>query len=255
MKALTKIALLSALAIAVSGTAFGAQKKTAKRSATIATTKTTSLAKDLDSLGGNEALIGMADSLNPEIKSRIVQERIVERRNRLEVGINYGGVAGGTTYLQSQSLGFNLDFHITPRWALGLRYSDFNSRLTPEGARVFEEARSNNGLNASGGYVDIDTPLNSTMGVLNWFPMYGKINAFEAAVIQFDLYLLLGGGQMNLESGPASIITAGGGVGVWLTQHLTARAEVRYQGYQDLIKTGPRDIDSVVGTLGLGWIL
>ncbi len=255
MKTLTKIALLSTLAITISGSVFAAPKKMAKKLAPIAAAKTDSLAKDLDSLGGNKALIEMADSLNPEIKSRIVQDRIVERRNSLEVGINYGGIAGGTTYLQTQSLGFNLDYHITPRWALGLRYSDFNSKLTPEGTRVFEEARVNNGLNASGGYVDIDTPLNSTMGVLNWFPMYGKMNAFDAAVIQFDLYLLLGGGQISLESGPTSIVTAGGGVGIWLSQHITARAEVRYQGYQDLIKTGPRDIDSVVGTLGLGWIL
>lgn len=242
MKMTKLIPLICLLSLSIAEAAFAGPKKSVS-------------SKNIDSLGGNSALMEMADTLNPELKSRVVQNRTVDRNLRLEVGLNYGGVAGGTTYLETQNVGVNLDFHMTPRWSLGLRYYDFNSKLSPEGNRLFEEARANNGLSASGGYVDIDTPLNSTMAVINWFPIYGKLSAFESSIVQFDLYLLLGGGQIQLESGPSSIVTAGGGLGFWLTKHVTARAELRYQGYRDLIKSGPRDINAVVGTLGLGWIL
>ncbi|RYZ87590.1 MAG: outer membrane beta-barrel domain-containing protein, partial [Proteobacteria bacterium] len=197
----------------------------------------------------------MADSLKPETKTRIVQDRIIDRHTRLEVGLNYGGVAGGTTYLQTQNLGFNLDFHITPRWSLGARYYDFTSKLTPEGQRVFDQARANQVPGGRAMTVDIDTPQSAAMAVVNFFPVYGKLNLFDAAVAQFDVYMLLGGGQIQLESGSAPVMTAGGGIGLWMTKHLTARAEVRYQKYEDQISSGPRDVNSVVGTLGLGWIL
>lgn len=246
MKTLKAITLC-ALAMAFALSAPAAQKSTSS--------KKINFAKDVDTLGGNEALMDMAESLKPETKSRIVQDRIIDRRTRLEVGVNYGGVAGGTTYLETQNVGFNLDFHITPRWSLGARYYDFNSKLTPEGERVSNEARIARENGARAIFVDVDTPLNSTMAVLNWFPVYGKLNVFDAAVAQFDMYLLIGGGQIELNSGTTSILTAGGGVGLWLTKHITARAEVRYQKYQDQIITGSRDIGAVVGTVGLGWIL
>jgi outer membrane immunogenic protein len=251
LKAITLCALAMTFTVAASA----AQKQTASKASAATPAKKINFARDVDTLGGNEALIDMADTLKPETKSRIVQDRIVDRHNRLEVGVNYGGVAGGTTYLETQNLGVNVDYHITPRWALGARYYDFNSKLTPEGERVFDEARANNGLSNSGRYVDIDTPLHAMMGVLTWFPVYGKLNVFDAAVAQFDVYMLIGGGQMVLDSGATPVYTAGGGVGLWMTKHLTARAEIRYQGYKDQIQSGERDINSVVGTLGLGWIL
>jgi outer membrane immunogenic protein len=252
IKSITLFALAMSITVAASA---AAPRQAAQKPAAAPAAKKINFAQDVDSLGGNEDLINMADSLKPETKSRIVQDRIVDRHNRIEFGVNYGGVAGGTTYLQTQNLGFNLDYHITPKWSLGLRYYDFNNKLTPEGERVFAEARANNGVTASGGYVDIDTPLNATMAVLNFFPVYGKLNLFDAAIAQFDVFMLVGGGQIELSSGPTSILTAGGGIGFWMTKHLTARLEARYQGYKDQIKNGSRDINSVVGTAGLGWIL
>jgi outer membrane beta-barrel protein len=210
-------------------------------------------AKDVDGLGGNEDLMKMANSLNPEAKSRIVQDRIVDRRNRLEFGINYGGSFGGTTYLETQNFGGSIDYHITPRWALGGRYFNYGSKLTPEGERAFQEARVGN--NAQTTVPDIDTPQHSEMAIISWFPIYGKTNFFDLAVAQFDVYILGGGGQIALASGETSILTGGIGLGLWMTRHLTARAELRYQSYEDQIHSGPRTINSAAATVGLGWIL
>jgi outer membrane beta-barrel protein len=211
--------------------------------------------KDVDGLGGNDALLEMSEKLNPETKSRIVQDRIVDRHNRLEVGINYGGVMGGTTYLQTQNVGATLDFHLTPRWSFGARYYNYQNKLTPEGQRAFDEARANYAAGNRATIVDIDTPYNAKMAVISWYPVYGKINFFDKAIAQFDFYLLAGGGQIELESGPTSLATAGLGFGLWMTKHLSARAEIRYQGYKDQIVTGERNISSAAATVGLGWIL
>ncbi|MBS1969866.1 MAG: outer membrane beta-barrel domain-containing protein [Bdellovibrionales bacterium] len=211
--------------------------------------------KDVDGLGGNDALMEMSERLNPETKSRIVQDRIVDRHNRLEVGINYGGVMGGTTYVQTQNIGATLDFHLTPRWSIGARYYSYQNQETPEGKRIYDEALANKNNGLSSTIVDIDRPQNATMGTINWYPVYGKINFFDKAIAQFDFYLLAGGGQIVLESGPTGIATAGLGFGLWMTKHVSARAEIRYQAYKDQIVTGSRDINSAAATIGLGWIL
>lgn len=211
--------------------------------------------KDVDGLGGNDALLEMSEKLNPETKSRIVQDRIVDRHNRLEVGINYGGVMGGTTYLQTQNVGATLDFHFTPRWSIGARYYSFQNGLTPEGERVKDEALANKAAGNRATIMDIDRPQNAAIATINWYPVYGKINFFDKAIAQFDFYLVAGGGQIELESGPSSLATAGLGFGLWMTKHVSARAEIRYQGYKDQIVTGERNISSAAATVGLGWIL
>lgn len=234
-----------------------AAPKAAKKSAPVPApqSKQIDFNKDIEGLGGNDALMEMAEKLRPETKARIVQERLVDRHTRLEVGLSYGAVMGGTTYLQSQNLGASLDFHITPRWSVGARYYNYDNNLTPEGERAFAEARAAYAAGTPATFVDIDSPLNATMAVINWYPIYGKINFFEAAIAQFDIYLLAGGGQIRLESGPTSLMTAGAGFGLWMTKHLSARAEIRYQAYKDQIVTGPRDIGAMAATIGLGWIL
>jgi outer membrane immunogenic protein len=58
-----------------------------------------------------------------------------------------------------------------------------------------------------------------------------------------------------LDSGSTGIYTAGLGVGAWFSKHVTARAEVKWQRYNDELITGARTIDATMASLGLGWIL
>jgi outer membrane beta-barrel protein len=85
--------------------------------------------------------------------------------------------------------------------------------------------------------------------------MYGKINFFDVSVVQFDIYSLAGAGTMQLSSGSTPTYTAGGGIGFWLSQHVTSRLEVRYQNYQDTVYTGSRNLNLIVANLGLGVLL
>lgn len=223
-------------------------------SASYSHTENANLGEDIDSLGGNQELL-MAQKIKSETRSRIVQERLVNRNNRLELGMSYGGVIGGDSYLKTQSASLQLDWHITPRWSLGARYIDFSNSLTSEGRRVFDLAQKNYLAGGTAYAVDVDYPINEALAVINWYPIYGKTSFLDLGITQFDFYFLAGGGQITLSSGSTGVVTAGGGIAAWITKHLTARAELRYQSYEDLPVTGSRQLNTGVATVGLGWIL
>jgi outer membrane beta-barrel protein len=213
-------------------------------------------AEDIDTLGGNEDLMMKAQSLKSQTRARIVQDRIVDRRNKIEFGVSYGGVLGGDSYMQTQALGFIANYHITPRWSLGVQYSDFSNNLTAEGKRVFSQYQQHQAAGGTPGYaVDVDYPLHSAMAVINWYPIYGKTSFMDMGVSQFDLYLIGGAGQIQLSSGSTGIYAAGLGAGAWLTRHVSLRAEFKYQTYEDHPITGARHLDTGVANLGMGWIL
>lgn len=222
--------------------------------------KRVDVSKDVDTLGGNQSLMQMAQALDPENRARIVQNRTVDRYNRLELGVNYGGVAGGDPYVKTQSLGLAADFHLNPRFALGLRYNDFGNDLTPEGQRVFDKARNNRTVYATGVNPDIDAPQRSGVAIASWFPIYGKINLFDSGIAQFDIYLLGGGGQIQLANeGWTTLYTAGGGVGFWINNRVSLRMEARYQNYHDKISDGiettSRTVNGVIASGGIGFML
>lgn len=213
------------------------------------------LSEDIDSLGGNQELMEMAKNIKSQTRTRIVQDRLVQRRQRLEFGLSYGSTFGGDSYVKTKSLGLSMDYHLTPRWSLGARYFDYGNSLTNEGSRIFEQARRNYEAGGRAYAVDIDYPEHATMVLVNWYPIYGKTSFLDMGVTQFDLYLLGGGGQITLSSGTTSLLTAGAGIGAWISKNLSARAEMRYQNYKDQPLTGARSLDTVVGSLGLGWFL
>ncbi len=210
------------------------------------------LQSDLNSLGGNEAILRKARQMAPRNRARIVQEREVSRTLRLEVAAGYGYFAGGDPYTLTDNLGLQMDFHINPRWSLGARYYQASNSLSREGARVAQNAV----LRPESTFFDATDYLKDTaFATLSWYPVYGKLNLFDLRVAQFDLYTLLGYGQVRLNSGSASTMTAGGGVGIWLTQSFSTRLEARWQSYTDQPQSGPRPLDVTVLSLSFGFLL
>lgn len=242
--------LMAAMVLAASP-AF-AKTKTRVRPAPQTQNKTINIDQQLGSLGDNQEIIEKARALQPNNTMKIVQRRQVDRDLRLELGLSYGYVAGGDTYITTQNLGANLDFHITPRWSIGARYIDNRNSLTPEGQRIFDAAAAKqSGVSVP----DVDFPLSTYMAVVNFYPVYGKVSWFESSVSQFDLYLLAGAGQVKLTSGTSAVYTAGVGMGVWWNSWFTSRFEARYQNYKDKVYTGERSIDALVMNVGIGFLL
>jgi outer membrane immunogenic protein len=227
--------------------------KTKSQNATFA--KNIDLDQQMNNLGTNDEIIKKARALQPNNSMSIVQKRQVDRNLRPEIGLSYGFVNGGDSYVDTRNWGANLDFHINPRWSLGLRYNDNRNELTSEGQRVFDAALAAQNQNQTTNAPSIDFPLRSYMAMISWYPIYGKVSWFESAVSQFDFYVTVGGGQVELNSGSSPIYTGGVGMGMWLNSWLTSRVEVRYQNYQDRVITGERNIDSFVMQIGIGIML
>ncbi len=216
------------------------------------------LGKDFDSLGGNEKLYKRAKALDPENRVSIVQKRVVDRDLRLELGVNYGVNAGGDAYVSTQNLGGNIDFHITPRWSVGGRFYTHYNSLTNEGRAAYEDARRRRLTDPSDPNIRVsptDHPERTMLGTVSWYPVYGKTNLFDLAVVQFDLYTLAGYGRVKLKSGWSEAITAGGGIGFWLTQHVSSRIEGRWQTYEDRPDDQARRLNVGILTVSLGLML
>lgn len=214
--------------------------------------------QDFDSLGGNQILLERARAINPEIQDTVVQSRTVARRNRFEFAPEYSGTFGGDTYSRTQSLALNVHYHLNPRWSLGAKFGMSANRLTPEGEAMVDRAYADylkDPKNPEFPLPEVDYPKNEMMALVNWYPVYGKLNLLDKAVAQFDTYLLAGAGTVTLKSGTTPTGTVGGGIGFWLTPKVSTRLEMRYQRYKAEYLTGPEDLDLAVASVQVGWLL
>lgn len=209
------------------------------------------LMKDFDSLGGNDVLLEKAKALNPEAQIRIVQDRVVSRRNRLELAPEFSTVLGGDAYNMTQNLGINLHYHITPHWSVGAKYNYSFNKLREEAEYLIQDKAAS----GKSQIPQIDYPKQQAELVLNWYPIYGKMNLYDLGVVHFDIYAILGGGQTELKSGPTGSYTAGGGIGLWVSQHLTTRLEFRYEGYTAQRYSGETEMNTTVAGIQVGYML
>lgn len=214
--------------------------------ATLNFAEASELLKDFDSLGGNSDLYKKAKALNPEIRTEVIQKRIVDRRLRLEVAPSVMTYWGGNPYISSRSAGVEANFHLTPRWSLDLSYQfGFQNDTSTEGDRY---------ISATGKVPDVDPISTSIMGFVTYYPFYGKLNLFNN-VVHFDIYTSLGAGTSELASGNQSTLGANVGMGIWWSQHLSTRIGYRYQTYEAQLKTGPDSLDQSAAYLAVGYLL
>ncbi len=209
------------------------------------------LMKDFDSLGGNDVLLEKAQALNPEAEIRVVQDRVVSRRNRFELAPEFLSVLGGDAYNKTTTLGLNLNYHITPQWSLGLKYGYSFNALRPEGEHLLTDTS----VNGKGLIPDIDFPKQQAMFLVNWYPIYGKMNLYDLGVVHFDVYAIAGAGQVELKSGTTMSYTGGAGLGLWVSQHLSTRFELRYEGYTAKRYTGDVRMNTTVAGIQIGYML
>lgn len=217
---------------------------------------THSATSDLDSLADNDGLVEKSRLIAPAKKIESVQGRNVDLNSRLELGLSYGPTFGGEAYLATQNFGASLDYHIVPRLSVGARYYHAFNQLTSVGTDAFNTAQ----YASAGGSTNykipaIDYPMDTYMGVANWSLTYGKINFFDARIVQFDVYLLGGAGEIIMSSGPTPTYTGGAGMAFWWTQHLSLRVEGRYQTYSETTYAGTQRLDLGAMTFGIGMLL
>lgn len=218
---------------------------------TAETAMSADLMKDFDTLGGNDVLLEKAKALNPEAQIRIVQDRVVSRRRRVEISPEFSSVLGGDAYNMTSNLGLNAHYHFTPQWSVGLKYSYSFNQLRQEGEYLINDVS----VSGKAQIPQIDFPKQQAQLVVNWYPIYGKMNLYDLGVVHFDIYALAGGGQIELKSGMTTSYTAGGGIGLWVSQHLSTRFELRYEGYTAKRYTGDTNMNTTVAGIQVGYML
>lgn len=218
----------------------------------LAFAKRKSLDSDMDALGGNQDLMERANAIDPHNTIRVIQKREVDRNSRLELGMNFGTVAGGDPYVDTSNFGARLEFHADPHWSFGARYYHSFNSLNSEGKHQFDFYNA-----GSIPRPDIDYAQNTYMGTVAFYPFYGKINFADLAIKQFDIYFLAGGGAVSLEQGTRPMYTAGMGFAFWWSEHWSTRLEGRYEGYQDKFvdDNSSRQMNLTVFTLDIGFLL
>lgn len=192
------------------------------------------IGQEFDALGGNGVLLEKAQALNPEVRTTVVQNRIVDRTNRFELSGEYANTFGGDTYVRTGTFGINGQFHLNNNWSLGAKYGQSFNKLTNEGDALVKAAEAQAALNPSNPnspVPDIDYPKQLAMGYVNFYPLYGKISWLGKGISHFDVYGQLGYGNISLKSGDTSALSGGIGIGVWGTEHITTRLEMTYMDY------------------------
>lgn len=209
------------------------------------------LMEDFDQLGGNSVLMEKAQALEPDAKISVVQNRIVNRQKRFEISPEFVSIVGGDSYLNTRGFGVNGNFHINPYWSVGVKYNTFRNEMSPEGQNLIDDS-SILGKNI---VPEMDYPKNQTMALVNFYPIYGKLNLFNQGIAHFDVYGLLGYGNISLNSGSKTTYTGGAGVGFWISQHLTTRFEMRYQTYDSERSAGTDKMEVTAISLQVGYLL
>lgn len=202
--------------------------------------------EDFDSLGGNDVLMNRAKVLQPEKDVSIVQNRIVDRTWRNELSAGYSNVLGGDAYLQTQMLALDYHLHINPYWSVGLGYFSAYNKLSEEARYLIDDNKL---------VPDVDQPDSGYELLANFSPIYGKLNIFNMGVVQFDVYGILSYGNIRLKSGETATYTWGAGFGLWISQNLTTRLEVRQRYYEAQRFGGPTNIDTTTASLSIGYML
>jgi outer membrane beta-barrel protein len=214
--------------------------------------------QEFDALGGNGVLLEKAQALNPEVRTTVVQNRIVDRTNRFELAGEYANTFGGDTYVRTGIFGLSGQFHLSNQWSLGGKFGQAFNKLTNEGESLIKAAEAQaalNPMNPTAPVPEIDYPKEIAMGFVNFYPLYGKISWLGKGISHFDVYGQLGYGNITLKSGSSPAMSAGAGVGVWGTEHLTTRLEMTYMDYKakhingDDIKMGVTSASVQVGWL------
>lgn len=215
------------------------------------------LKDEFQTLGDNQEVVERVKKLDTTQRVRVVQNRLVDRNNRLELAASFGGLSGGDSYVTTTNTGAMLQYHFNPRWSLGLEYQKASNHLTDEGKRIFDKAYADQQADPESStlFPSVDFPIESKMITLSFYPIYGKLNLFDLSIAQFDLYTLLGYGVKKMNSGESDAFAAGLGTGVWLNSYLTARLEFRYEKYRDLLQTVQRDQSAISGTVSLGMMV
>jgi len=110
------------------------------------------------------------------------------------VAPEFSNVSGGDAYNRTSNMGVNMHYHINPSWSVGVKYNYAFNSLTPEGNAMVAKAAQAAQVNPKDPsylFPQVIYPKSETLGLVNWYPIVGKMSFGKWGVAHFD-YLLIG---------------------------------------------------------------
>lgn len=195
-----------------------------------------------------EALSIPDNQISPTIsktKLFVLNERYSSLSNRHEVTLMGGNNFSADSHLIQRQGGLTYRYHINPKWSLGLRHTEYDTRLSSAGQRLLDES-------AILPDTDYAKDSNEVFGNYNLF--YGKMRMSQKTVIYFDQYVALGAGKINLASGSTNLAVADLGVAFWIGKQMSARIGLRNEFYKQETRAGNKNVYNADGYLEFGYL-
>ena len=205
------------------------------------TNKPVSLEDQLKTLdAGNQA----PASANRE-KLYAVQSRYLPLRFKSEFTLGGASNLTSDSFLQTQQFEIGYRFHFNDRWSLGLSEAWVDNHFKSE---------VNNLKTNDGAIPDVPYAITRTDLMLEYNVFYGKFRWSAETVSYFDLYLALGPGMVQQNTG-----TVGAGVGdvgfaFWLGQFGSVRMGFKDYYYNESYRSGAQPSQNLHAHLDLGYI-
>lgn len=178
---------------------------------------------------------------------RVLQQRPILRRHRLEVALE-GGLGLADTMFSSRLATGSTRFHLSETWSIGGTFAWYFS----ETSDLFDEVTDHYELFPERALLELYGG-----GEVGWTPIYGKFAIFDRNIVHFDLTATAGGGVLRtsraVDLKPALLL--GIGFHVYLTRWLALTAEVRDHVYVETFNAGDSLQNHVVFQGGLAFYL
>jgi outer membrane beta-barrel protein len=205
--------------------AFGAERKTTKKSSSTATeTPSADTAFQAEQVDVN-AIKEKYWARGEEAELGVVQNRQYSKSGKIQVGV-LGGLIFSDPFLSIQSVGGQAGYHFTE--TLGVSLIGWTKRVGSSDALDTFQRYTTGSTNANRPRWYAGTEFNYSL-------LYGKLSLIGKSIIYYDMHLLGGFGVTSTDSGRYLTGTLGVGQRFYLSRLMSLRLDYRLMPYRENI--------------------
>ena len=158
-----------------------------------------------------------------------VKNRNIQLAKRFELGLTMG-LALNQAYYNQLNFGGMLNYHLTESHAVNLVGIFHIDGLSPYG----NDLKQGKGLSGGDTFDPSLAPHPQTMILANWqfTAYYGKISITKQAVMNLDLFGVLGVGYVSMRGTGSPALNLGFGQNFYFSNHLSLRLDLRMDIFQ-----------------------
>jgi outer membrane beta-barrel protein len=175
-----------------------------------------------------------------------IQSRSSPLRKHLEILVGFGENFTGDSFLASEQVGAELQYHVTDDWSVALAYNQVFNK--------FKDA-ADNMLVADGLLPDVDFVRSRQELRVQYNLFYGKFRFTKDSVLYFDQYVSLGFAQNELGSGSSPGPVGDAGFAFWISDWGSLHLGVKDYYYEEKSRLSSGSHHNIHGYVQAGYLL